>query len=86
MLLELGRGDSFNIVRVVTAGEDTAGLMTIDTGLGAGTHTLSVMILSTAGVYKTTNQIITQSAGVVTIADGAVVLAATDIVHLIAKR
>ncbi len=66
----------------VTAAEDTAGQVDIDTGL-ASLQRISVDIYASGGAIKTNDQVVTQpSVGVVRVADGTTVLAAGDVIHL----
>lgn len=66
---------------VVSAAEDTAGTLDIQTGVSQ-IESHQVEVYSAAGAKKDDDQVVTFSGGVLTVADGAVtVLAATDVIH-----
>ena len=68
----------------VTSAEDSAGTLDITTGLASIT-TKQVQVLTTAGVNKTGDLVITASGGTITVADGSgSTIDATDVVEWLA--
>lgn len=71
----------------ISAGEDSAGTLDIDTGLGAALTAYQLMVITAAGVHvPLADAAISEAAGVITVADGSATFAATatDVIHWIA--
>lgn len=63
-------------VHAVTAGEETAGTLDIDTGLA--TATVMIVQIYRAGVPIFSDQAVSMAAGVITVADGAATYSVTE--------
>lgn len=86
-LVQVLRRPEVGIESAISSGEAAAGTKAIDTGLGAGLSAYTVQVRTAGGAnVPLSDAAISESAGVVTVADGAVTfnLVATDIVTVVA--